>query len=79
MFISIKPFKEDCVKYQINYKETIKELKAKGIMLKMENKRLSKGMQIVTPSVYCMTLDMLHPEFLSRPPFTEAENAAGEG
>ncbi|CAB4190271.1 Domain of unknown function DUF927 [uncultured Caudovirales phage] len=79
MFISIKPFKEDCVKYQINYKETIKELKAKGIMLKMENKRLSKGMQIVTPSVYCMTLDMLHPEFASRTPFTEAENAAGEG
>jgi hypothetical protein len=79
MFIAIKPFKEDCVKYQINYKETVKELKSKGIMLKMENKRLSKGMQVVTGAVYCMTLDMSHPEFSSRAVLTEAEDAAGEG
>jgi hypothetical protein len=48
-------------------------------MLKMENKRLSKGMQVVTGAVYCMTLDMSHPEFSSRAVLTEAEDAAGEG
>jgi hypothetical protein len=79
MYLAIKPFKEDCVKYQINYKETLKELKAKGILLKLENKRLSKGMQVVTPAVYCMVLDMNHPDFASIAPATETQDAGGEG
>lgn len=80
MFISVKPFRADCVKYQINYKDTIKELMAKGMLLKLGNKRLSKGMQLVTPSVYCMILDLNHPEFSSVASITEAEeaNAGGE-
>jgi hypothetical protein len=79
MFISVKPFREDCVKYQINYKETLKDLKSKGMLLKLENKRLSKGMQLSTPSVYCMVLDMNHPDFASLTATTGTEDAGGEG
>jgi hypothetical protein len=73
MFIAIKPFKEDCVKYQINYKETVKELKSKGIMLKMENKRLSKGMQVVSPAVRVLKFDASASEFLQMDSFVATD------
>jgi len=81
MYIAVKPFKADCVKYQINYKDTLKELKDKGILVGMENKRLSKGMQLVTPPTYCMVLNTIHGEFLNVESFTQAHtpDAGGEG
>ena len=81
MYIAVKPFKSDCVKYQINYKDTLKELKDKGILVGMENKRLSKGMQLVTPPTYCMVLNTTHGEFLNVEAFAQAHtpDAGGEG
>ena len=81
MYIAVKPFKADCVKYQINYKDTLKELKDKGILVGMENKRLSKGMQLVTPPTYCMVLNTIHGEFLNVEAFAQAHtpDAGGEG
>ena len=81
MYIAVKPFKSDCVKYQINYKDTLKELKDKGILVGMENKRLSKGMQLVTPPTYCMVLNTIHGEFLNVEAFAQAHtpDAGGEG
>jgi hypothetical protein len=79
MFIAAKKFKEYCVTYQINYKETIKELKAKGMLTKVHNKRLSKGMQLVTGAVYCLWLDLTHPDLSSLAADMEAADAGGEG
>lgn len=79
MFIAVKPFRDDCIKYQINYKETIKELKAKGMLTKVHNKRLSKGMQLVTGAVYCLWLDLTHPDLSSLAADMEAADAGGEG
>jgi hypothetical protein len=79
MFIAVKPFRDDCIKYQINYKETIKELKAKGMLTKVYNKRLSKGMQLVTGAVYCLWLDLTHPDLSSLAADMEAADAGGEG
>ena len=45
MYISAKDFKEDCVKYRTNYKQTLKELTKKGILVNTTNKRMSKGME----------------------------------
>jgi hypothetical protein len=80
MYIAMKPFKSDCVKYQINYKDTLKQLKDKGILIGTSNKRLSKGMQLVTPPTYCMVLDTAHNEFLNVDAFVQAHpsDAGGE-
>jgi hypothetical protein len=64
MFIAAKPFKNDCVKYQVNYKDTLQQLSKKGIFLNTANKRLSKGMKIVSPGVHCLIFDCSGSEFL---------------
>ena len=63
MFIMVKPFREDCSKSQTSYKETLKDLKAKGVLLDVANKRISKGMKIDVGTVACLVLDRAHPEF----------------
>jgi hypothetical protein len=57
MYIAAKHFKSDCVDSQINYKETLDQLKKQGIYLKPEVKRLSKGMKVITPGVYSLVFD----------------------
>lgn len=57
MFIAAKHFKKDCVDFQINYKETLDALKKSGVYLGSGVKRLSKGMKVVSPGVYCLIFD----------------------
>lgn len=57
MFIAAKPFKQDCVQFQVNYKETLEILKKNGVFVGTGVKRLSKGMKVVTPGVYCLIFD----------------------
>ena len=64
MYIAAKPFKQDCISFQVNYKETVETLKKNGVLLEPEVKRLSKGMKIVTPGVYCLVLDTSASGFL---------------
>ena len=64
MFIAAKPFKNDCVKYQVNYKDTLQHLEKKGIFLGTANKRLSKGMKMASPGVHCLMFDCSGSEFL---------------
>jgi len=64
MFLATKPFREDCVESQINYKETIKELERKGIYLAHTNKRLSKGLKVAAPAVHCIVLDCSGGDFI---------------
>ena len=65
MFLAAKAFKDDCVKFQINYKDTLRRLEEKGIYLGTMTKRLSKGMAVVAPGVHCMILDCSSTEFLN--------------
>ena len=51
MFIAAKKFKEYCVTYQINYKETLNKLKAEGIFIRSDTKRMTKGMKVTTTGV----------------------------
>ena len=64
MFIAAKPFKSDCVQFQVNYKETLDALKKSGVYLGTGVKRLSKGMKVVTPGVYCLIFDTTADNFL---------------
>jgi hypothetical protein len=81
MFLAAKAFKNDCVRFQVNYKDTLNQLEKKGIFLGTMNKRLSKGMKIVSPGVHSLIFDCSNAEFISMDEFvpTEATNAGGEG
>ena len=81
MFLAAKPFKSDCVKFQVNYKDTLQQLEKKGIFLGTTNKRLSKGMKIVAPGVHCLIFNCANSEFISMDGLVVAdgEDAGGEG
>ena len=82
LYISAKAFKEDCVKYRLNYKGILKDLQKKGVMIGSGTtlKRLSKGMKVSGPATRCMVLDCDNSEFLDvESMFEEAINAGGEG
>jgi len=79
MYISAKAFKEDCVKYRLNYKGVLKDLTKKGILKDTIYKRMSKGMKVSSPATRAMLLDCDNSEFLDvESMFEESVNAGGE-
>jgi hypothetical protein len=54
MFFIAKPFKEYCVKYQINYNDTLNKLEKQGRLVGRAGKRLSKGMSVSGGNVHCL-------------------------
>jgi len=51
LFIAAKAFKDYCVKFQIHYRDAIKQLTEEGVFIEAVNKRMSKGMKMVSPAV----------------------------
>jgi len=79
VFIVVKAFRDDCVRSQINYKDTLRDLEAKGILLEVcPNKRLAKGSKIVSPGVRCLVLDASHPDFIDMAPIVQTEDDSRE-
>lgn len=54
MFFIAKHFKEYCVKYQINYSQTLDKLEQQGRLVKKAGKRLSKGMVVSGDNIHCL-------------------------
>jgi len=54
MFFIAKHFKEYCVKYQINYNQTLDKLEQQGRLVKKAGKRLSKGMAVSGENIHCL-------------------------
>jgi hypothetical protein len=79
MFLSAKAFKDDCVKFQVNYRDTLKRLGDVGIYTGTAVKRLSKGMKVASPAVYCLQIDCSGKDFISVDEFVKAADASGEG
>lgn len=77
MFFVTREFKTDCVERQINYKNTLHELKQKGFYKESINKRMSKGMKISSPAVSTLMFDCSNSSFLNMDGLlgTELENA----
>jgi hypothetical protein len=65
LYLTGKDFKNDCAAYQISYKETMAELKKKGLFIGSDTKRLSKGMKITTLPVYVIIIDTSTEDFIS--------------
>ena len=59
-----KQFKAFCVKQQTGYKELLRKLTDLGIFLEATNKRMSKGMKIVSPAVRVLKFDTSADETL---------------
>lgn len=78
MFLAAKPFRNDCVKFQVNYKDTLQQLQKKGIFTGTVNKRLSKGMKVVAPGVHSLVFDCSGNDFLNIDNLVPT-NAGGEG
>ena len=64
LYISAKQFKAFCVKQQTGYKELLRKLTDLGIFLEATNKRMSKGMKIVSPAVRVLKFDTSADETL---------------
>ena len=58
LYLSANAFKKYCVERQTNYKETLKVLGISNIFLEAVNKRMSKGMKIVSPPVRALKFDV---------------------
>lgn len=75
LYIVAKSFKDYCVKFQINHKELLVKLKQLGLYKDTINKRMAKGMKIVSPAVRVLMFDASTSEFLKIEPH---ENRDGE-
>lgn len=64
LFVSAKAFKEFCVRQQINYKGIIRDLEKINVFKEAMNKRMSKGMKVVSPAVRVLRFDASQNEFL---------------
>ena len=51
LYIQAASFKAHCVTKQINYKDALAELYKMGVYVKSENKRMSKGLKILSPAI----------------------------
>jgi hypothetical protein len=64
LYVSAKPFKDFCVRQQINYRTTLNDLTKLNVFVEAVNKRMSKGMKIVSPAVRVLKFDASNSEFL---------------
>jgi hypothetical protein len=64
LYVAAKQFKDFCVKQQINYKNMLKELHDASVFVEAMNKRMSKGMSVVSPAVRVLKFDASSSEFI---------------
>ena len=64
VYVAAKQFKEFCVKQQVNYKNLLKQLGDLEVFTEACNKRMSKGMKIVSPPMRTLKFDASKSEFL---------------
>jgi len=82
MYITSKAFSKYCKNNHIGYRSLVKELKAKKMCIKEDNKQLTKGTNLVAPSVRCIIFDCSHSDFLNMDGLAEKakeENGIREG
>lgn len=66
VFISTSAFRTYCTLRNIGYRETLRKLEMRGVLLvKRERKRMSKGLEIDIPAIPALVFDANHPDFAS--------------
>lgn len=74
LYVGAKAFKDFCVRQQISYKGVLKELEKIGVFKEAMNKRMSKGMRVVSPAVRVLHFDASQSEFLQMDAFFPHED-----
>lgn len=64
LYVVANAFKKDCTASQINSTNILNKLKKRGIYLKSEPKRMTKGTRIKTLPVQAHIFDGSHPDFM---------------
>lgn len=77
--IACKPFRDACVKAQINYKEMINGLEERGILKGVTTKRMTKGLPVTTPGVRAIILDGSKVNLVDLGSVIETESEDGSG
>jgi hypothetical protein len=65
VYIVVSALRRYCALRNIGYRELVKKLKASGLYIDSDLKRMSKGMQVSTTQVQALILDATHSEFAS--------------
>ena len=79
LYITVKQFREFCVRAQINYKDLLKDLDKAGVYKGTVNKRMAKGMKMVSPAVRALLFDTTKSEFLQVDTYLEGQDEDREG
>lgn len=74
LYIAAKQFKDFCVEQQINYKSVLKELETTNVFVEAMNKRMAKGMKVVSPAVRVLKFDASTSEFIQMDAMLPNEN-----
>lgn len=64
LYVSAKHYKEYCVKFQIGYRDSLRELEKIGVFKESINKRMAKGLKVVAPAVRALKFDTSSSEYL---------------
>ena len=64
MFIIAKSFREYCVKYQLNYNDTVKKLEVDGRIINKGGIRLSKGTSVSGDPIHCLWFKIDDDDFV---------------
>lgn len=71
MYIIAKSFKEYCVKFQINYNDTIRKLESEGRIIDKKGVRLSKGTAVSGDPIHCLWFKIDDDEFVDASQYVE--------
>ena len=75
MFLIARPFKDYCVKFQINYAETIRRLEEKGRLIAKGPKRISKGTEVNGDPIHCLVFKLAE-DFINTEEYAKATEDA---
>ena len=64
MFITVAALRKHCAERQIGYKSFLSQLEKKNILLGIINKRMCKGMKIISPAVRVLEIDTTRDDTL---------------
>ena len=64
MFITVAAMRKHCAERQIGYRDWVRKMEDKKILVGVINKRMCKGMKVMAPAVRAIELDTTKDEFL---------------
>jgi hypothetical protein len=76
MYIAARPFKAYCAKYQIDYKNLLKELKVKGILEGASAKRMASGTKLANVPTHAIHLNCAAGDFVDVEVFVNADRGS---